>query len=153
MANDVLPSVLRQRRVAVDEARRALGSCIRAEISAQQQLQAAQAAIQFETHFASCLAADDSVVESFACWLTAARARETIAEAALAERRAQTAEARAILALARGSLRGAECFADQRLEAAASESRRGEQRDLDEVASQRSLRPYQGKLSSAAREK
>lgn len=137
MARDTLHTLLRVRRLAVDEARRALAESIRQEQAAERALADATAAIAKETAAATALSAGDAEVEAFAAWLPQGRAAERRAEERVATAGLASAEARTAVALARAAVRATEALIAQREEALLSARQHAEQHALDEVA----LRP------------
>lgn len=137
MARDPLQTLLRLRRLAVDEARRALAECIQREQDTERALADAAAAIARETAAATALSAGDAEVEAFAAWLPQGRAAERRAEDALAAASLTSAEARSALSLARAAVRATEALLAQQEDAAAATRQRAEQRVLDEAAQRR----------------
>ncbi len=69
---DPLDTVLRLRRVSVDDAKRGLAAAIRAEGDAQAVADAAEALIGAEAAAAADVAAPDAAVAAFAAWLPTA---------------------------------------------------------------------------------
>lgn len=128
MTHDPLETLLRLRRLAVDEARRDLAQCLRAEGEAARAVAAIEEAIGRETDAASDLATGGAEVEAFARWLRRIRPKQQAAQAAESAATADTARARALLAAARAAVRAAEVIvAKQALERQA-EAERQEQR-------------------------
>ena len=76
MTHDPLESLLRLRRLAVDEARRGLADCLRVESLAAHAVAAIESAIDHETDVATDLASGDAVVEAFAAWLRRIRPKQ-----------------------------------------------------------------------------
>jgi flagellar export protein FliJ len=135
MKQDPLLSLLRLRQVAVDEARRHLGNCLRVESQTAAAVAAIEAAIARETEAASSLAAGDAEVEAFAAWLGRIRPKQQAARAAEEAAEAATAEARAVLGAARAAVKAAEQMLENKARAAHEEAERKAQGQIDEVAS------------------
>lgn len=135
--SDPLPVVSRLRRLAVDEAKRAMADCLRAETLASQALSTLDAAIAAETDAASEPSGDDRNVEDFALWLRRIARDRAAAAAALHGAETRSAEARAVLAASRAAARAMEEMLAGRevLRQAAAEHR--EQAALDETGAQR----------------
>lgn len=140
MARDPLSTLLRVRRVALDEARRALADCLDAEAAAAEALTRAEAEILRERAAAASLDADDAAVEAFAGWLRLARGRAEQARLAHERVTAETARARAIVALARGSFEAAQTALDQKADDEREAWQRREQLSLDEAIHSRRIR-------------
>jgi hypothetical protein len=140
MARDPLSALLRVRRVALDEARRALADCLGAEAIAAEALTEAEAEIVRERATAASLKADDAAVESFASWLRAARSRAEQARIVHERVTAETARARAIVAVARGSFEAAQTALDQKAKDEREAQQRREQLSLDEAVQSRLVR-------------
>jgi flagellar export protein FliJ len=138
MRQDPLESLLRLRRHTVDEARRVLADCLRAESHAAEAVAALEATIGRETDVAADLSAGDAAVEAFAAWLRRIRPRQQAAHAAEAEAEVVTAEARAILAAARAAVSAVEDMLAKRAAERIAEARRQDQREIDEAAQRRS---------------
>jgi flagellar export protein FliJ len=132
MTRDPLESLVRLRRLAVDQARRGLADCLRIEEETMHAVAIIEAAIQRETEAASDLAADDADVEAFAAWLRRIRPKQHAAH--LAEAEAETAQARVVLAAARTAMEAAEEMLAKHDAARQAEAERQEQHALDEVA-------------------
>jgi flagellar export protein FliJ len=135
MKPDPLESLLRLRQVALDEARRELAGCLRAESETAAAVAAIEAAIEREAEAASSLAAGDAEVEAFAAWLRRIRPEQRAAIAAAAAAEAATAQARAVLGAARAAVRAAETMIEKKAAEARAEADRKTQAELDEVAS------------------
>jgi len=138
MTQDPLESLLRLRRLAVDEARRGLADCLRAESQAAEALAALEAAIERETDVAADLSAGDAEVEAFAAWLRRMRPKQQAAHAAEAEAEAATAQGRAILAAARAAVSAVEDMLAEHTAERKAEAQRQAQREIDEAAQRRS---------------
>ena len=76
-------SLLRVRRLALGEARRALEASLGAEALAEAAARTAERAIEVESDAAHVLTADDGTVEAFAAWLPQARRRVGLAREAV----------------------------------------------------------------------
>jgi putative NADH-flavin reductase len=140
MARDPLAILLRVRRAALDEARRALADCLAVEAIAAETLTEAEADIVRERMTAASLDADDAAVEAFAAWLRIARGRTDQARASHERFIAETARARAIVAVAQGSLEIAQTASDQRAVDEREARQRREQLNLDEAVQSRQAR-------------
>jgi flagellar export protein FliJ len=134
MTRDPLESLMRLRRLAVDQARRGLADCLRIEEETMHAVAIIEAAIERETEAASDLAADDADVEAFAAWLRRIRPKQHAAHLAEDEAEAETAQARVVLAAARTAVEAAEEMLAKHDAARQAEAERQEQHALDEVA-------------------
>jgi flagellar export protein FliJ len=137
MTPDPLESLLRLRRLAVDEARRGLADCLRIESQAAQSVAAIEVAIEHETEVATNLASDDAEVEVFAAWLRRIRPKQHAAHAAEAQAEASTAQGRAVLAAARAAVRAVEEMLEKHTADRMKEAERKAQREIDEAAQRR----------------
>ena len=133
MAHSPLASLLRLRRLACDEAMRAVVSCVEAEAEAGTCAWEASLAIEREADAATALAGGDGLVEAFAAWLPGARLRAGQAGASHERRQAETACARAALAASRGAVESLETLIARRSAAAAEIAARLAQRELDDA--------------------
>ncbi len=131
---DPLATVLRIRRVTVDEARRLLSAALSAEEQADRIAAAADAAIGTEGEIAADLMAGDSAVEAYAAWLPVGRAQAVQARAASDRARSDVAKARAALTAARAAAESADTLLRNRQSAAAVEVARRAQGEMDEIA-------------------
>jgi flagellar export protein FliJ len=138
MTQDPLESLLRLRRLAVDDARRGLSECLRAEGEAAQAVAAIEAAIEHETDVAASLSTGDAEVEAFAAWLRRIRPKQHAAHAAEAQAGAATAQGRAILAAARAAVSAVEDMLAEHAAERMAEGQRQDQREIDEAAQRRS---------------
>ena len=138
MTQDPLESLLRLRRLAVDEARRGLADCLRAESQAAEALAALEAAIERETDVAADLSAGDAEVEAFAAWLRRMRPKQQAAHAAEAQAEAATAQGRAILAAARAAVSAVEDMLAEHTAERKAEAQRQAQHEIDEAVQRRS---------------
>lgn len=131
---DPLATVLRIRRVTVDDARRALGEALRAADKMLEQAEAADKAIAAEGEIAADLEAGDNAVEAFAAWLPIGRARAHAAREACERAQSEVAKARAALTVARAAAEAADALLQRRRADAASQVARRVQADMDEIA-------------------
>lgn len=138
MRRDPLQAVQRLRRLEVDAARALLIEADQAAQQATRRMQEATAAIQAEMDLASCLDAEDGMVEAFGAWL--ATGRRTVAEAMaeMARAQASAAQARARMTIARTAAEAVETLLEQKAQAAATEQLSQEQQILDEAGLRRS---------------
>jgi flagellar export protein FliJ len=137
MTRDPLETLLRLRRLAVDQARRGLADCLCVESEAAQAVAEIEAAIGHETDVATNLASDDADVEAFAAWLRRIRPKQHAAHAAEAQAEVATAQGRAVLAAARAAVRAAEQMLEEYEAAAREGAEHKAQREIDEVAQRR----------------
>ena len=137
MPRDALKTVHRLREMEVDGARSAL---LRLEALAHEARMAERAAtitIQTEMNAAARLGADDATVEAFGAWLPTGRAAVIRAQAQLARLEQDTAQARAILNLARSGAEAVEKLMAEREMLATEAAARRQQAALDEAALRR----------------
>ena len=124
MTQDPLESLLRVRRIGVDEVRRCLAECLRIEGEAAAAVAAIEAAVEHEMEVAT----------NFAAWLRQMRPKQQAAVAGKQDAEAATAEARAALAAARAAVRAVEELLEQHALAAEAEAERRAQGAIDEIA-------------------
>ena len=136
--SDPLDTVLRIRRVTVDDARRELAALLRAEELAQVKAETAEALIRQEGDAASDLSAGDDAVEAYAAWLPVGRANAVAARAAHEQIRCEIAMARAALTVARGAAESAQQLLDTRATQRKLDANRRDQAVLDEMALRKS---------------
>jgi flagellar export protein FliJ len=136
MPRDPLLPLLRLRRLAVDEARRDLAACLRADEEAETAERAAAFAIHREQAAAASLEAGDAAVEAFAAWLPVGRA--ALEQARLGRAAAEAATVRARLAL--GTARSASEAAGRMLQVRDGRLRAGQAR-RDQAALDEAARP------------
>ena len=117
MPRDPLQTVLRLRRLANDEARRAVSDAVAKETLAQRVADMVEDEIARETALACKLEADDAAVEAFGAWLTCARQRAEATREAAERAGAEAARARAALNLTRAGLEAAACDCHARVRA------------------------------------
>jgi len=132
MARDALQSLLRLRRIALDDASRRVADCLARERQAEERLAAAELAIARETDVAR-LSLSDAEVEAFANWLPVGRRNQLAAEKDRNQAARETELARATLELARGAVRATETLIEQREAARRQVAERQAQAALDEI--------------------
>ena len=133
MQFETLATLVRFRRLTVENARRALADALNEQDEAEREATDAERAIREETERATDTDSGDGVVEAFATWLPGGRRRLATAHSALDHAVARAAQARTVLALARTALEAADTLgAEQRGHAERAEQRRDAQA-LDEV--------------------
>jgi len=134
MVRDKLDTLLRLRRLAVQDGMRALAEAIRIEEQAcQAQAACAQAIVQ-ETAEARHLADRDATLAGFAPWRARAAQALRDAEAHVAEAGEATQTARAMLGDARGAMRAMELALERRQAATELAVQRSAQHALDDAA-------------------
>jgi len=134
MTHDPLEALLRLRRLAVDDARRGLGDCLRAESEASAAVSSIEDAIVRETEAATDLAKGDAEVEAFAAWLRRIRPTQHAAHEALDAAERETAEARVVLGAAQAAVRAVEAVLEEHAAAAVAADERRAQAAIDEAA-------------------
>jgi flagellar export protein FliJ len=134
MKQDPLEALLRLRQVLVDQSRRDLAECLRAEGEAETALATIAASIEHEAEVVTDLTAGDAEVEAFAAWLRRMRPRQQEAQRTAEQAAADTAAARAALAMAQSAARVVEEMLAHHADAARAEAERAAQRELDEMA-------------------
>ena len=138
--SDALQTVMRIRKLAVDEAKRALAEALSAEDAARTEAEAAEAQIGIEGEIAADLNSDDGAVEAFARWLPTGRAIAARTRAAHEQTLLEVARARAGLSAARAAAEAAERLKQRREAEAAVEAGRRSQAAMDEIALQQAAR-------------
>ena len=138
---DPLATVLRLRRLTVDDAKRSLAAVLRAEEAAQVKAEAAEGSIDAEATVASDLSRGDEAVEAFAAWLPVGRLQAAAARAEHEQLRLEVALARAGLTVARAAAEAADALVARRAAERAAEMARREQASQDEIAGRRA---YEG---------
>ncbi len=133
MRDEPLRTLLRLRRLALDEARLTLAACLEHETEAAARLRQIERSIQEETGRASSLDGGDATVETFALWLRRVRAEQEAAEHALLEAETRTTEARVVLGASRQAVEAVEAELERREVVGRLEETRREQRILDEI--------------------
>jgi len=132
---DPLDTVLRIRRLAMDDAARILATCLRVEEEARHAADAAEATIGAEGEIAADLSSGDGAVEAFARWLPLGRARAAAARVRHDTATAETARARAGVTIARAATEAALALAERRAAERNLLAERRAQAVLDEVGS------------------
>ena len=132
---DPLQTVVRLRRLASDEAKRGLAAALQALSLAEAAARAAEQAIHAEGQKALDLDSGDGLVEAYAAWLPAGRARATAARAAVDHQSGAVARARAELTLTRAAAEAAEQLVQRNQAEQAILVARKSQADMDEIAS------------------
>ncbi|WP_158743957.1 hypothetical protein [Acidisphaera sp. L21] len=132
---DALDTVLRIRRVTVDDAKRDLAAMLRIEEDAQLKAEATEALIAQEAAAATDLRAGDDAVEAYAVWLPVGRANAAAARAAHENACSAVAMARAALTIARAAAESAQQLLEKRSKERQLEQGRKIQAAMDEIAS------------------
>ena len=138
--SDALETVLRIRKLTVDEAKRSLAASLSAEESARVKADAAEALIGSEGEIAADITVGDGAVEAYAAWLPIGRANATAARAAHEESLIAVTLARAGLSAARAAAEAALTMVERREAERALQASRRDQGELDEIASQQAAR-------------
>jgi flagellar export protein FliJ len=131
---DSLQTLLRLRRLAVDQARRGLADCLRSEADAGSAVREIAAAIDRETDTVCQSVGDDHMVDNFAAWLRRARVEQGNAVNALLTAETHTQEARAVLTVGRAAVETVEALIARREAERTAAAERQEQNVLDEAA-------------------
>lgn len=139
MKRDSLRTILRVRRMTLDAAETAVAEAYNLEQAALARAEEAAAALEHEAQAATSLAGGDDQVEAFARWLPVGRRTMQRAHDARRDATTELDRARAVLTLARSSLRAVETLIEQRGQEEQLEVQRKEQRVLDELGSRREL--------------
>jgi flagellar export protein FliJ len=134
MRHDPLEALLRLRQLAVDQSRRDLADCLREESEAEAVAAEIAASIEHEADVVTDLCVGDAEVEAFAAWLHRMRPRQQEAERAVDQAGAETAAARAALAMAQAAVRVVEEMQKHHADAARTDSERAAQQEIDEMA-------------------
>ncbi len=135
MREQPLRTLLRLRRIAMDEARLMLADCLDREAMAGRTARAIEQSIREETDRASALDGSDAVVETFALWLRRTREALAVANAAWQEAELATHEARIVLGASRQAVEAVEAELARLADEERLAANRREQHALDEVAS------------------
>ena len=106
--DEPLRSLLRLRRMTVDEARRILATCLHRKAETEAALAKIETAIEKEAATASALEAGDDAVEAFGAWLKRIRTCQHAAVEQDAEAEARIQQARVVLVAAQAGLRAVE---------------------------------------------
>ena len=134
MARDQLDILLRLRRAAEDEAKRALVVRLTEETAARRRLQMAEARIRRERDIATDPGQNDGAVEAYIAWLPAGRQDVAAAQATHEQTVIKVTLARAELNIAHAAAEAADEFLEQRDVKAAAVVARKSQAALDEIA-------------------
>ncbi len=137
---DALQTVMRIRKLAVDEAKRALAEALTVEDAARREADAADAQIGIEGEIAADLDTGDGAVEAFAAWLPVGRAQAIRTRAAHEQTLLEVARARAGLGAARAAAEAADNLQQRKEAEAAVQANRRSQAVLDEIAAQQAER-------------
>jgi flagellar export protein FliJ len=129
---DPLQTLLRLRRLTVDQARLGLADSLRREAEASERVREIADEIERETGTACALAGDDRIVDNFAAWLRRARVRQDAAANAMLAAEAHTGEARAVLTAGRAAVETVEALLERREAERLAEAGQQEQKTLDE---------------------
>jgi len=129
-----LDTMMRMRRMVVEEARRDLLACIQAETAAADRERAAMNALHDERDLASAPDTDDAAVEAFARWLPVGNKALETAREALGRAVGASTQARARLNAARAAEEAVQRRIETLAEAEREEFLRREQAELDEAA-------------------
>ncbi len=132
---DPLDTVLRIRRLAMDDAARTLTACLYREEDARHAAEAAESAIGAEGEVAADLSAGDGAVEAFARWLPVGRARAAAARVRHDAATTDTTLARAAVTIARAATEAASALCECRAAERDLLSERRAQSVLDEIGS------------------
>jgi len=133
MARDPLPVLLRARRMAQDDARRALADGVKAEADASDQLAATDREVAEEARCVTALAPDSAARIAYGAWLERARRARRDAQATLAVAREQSGVLRERMREARAASRVAEALLAKQAVARKAAADRQEQVRLDEA--------------------
>ena len=134
MARNALGTIIRLRRLALDQASRHLMQSSQAETQAGDALAEAEAAIAREMDSATNLAGDDLAVEAFGRWLKQARENTRHASDAYQRAAAEARRARANVSAAQAALEAAEALELSLRGEQTVQRQREAQRDTDEIA-------------------
>lgn len=136
MKHKAVQTVARLRRLALDDASRALSQALAAETAAAARAEEAARQIAEEAAAASSLTGDDAMVEAFVAWLPGARRHAAETRDACERAGAEVARLRAVLTASRAACEAVETLLAQRKEAQAKERDRRSQAELDEAGRQ-----------------
>lgn len=140
MKRDPLRTMLRIRQSTLDEAQSALAAAYVVEQEAAARVREVTEALDLEMRAATSLSAGDDAVENFARWLPTGRRRIGEAHRMLQDATVTLDRLRAVLALARASVRTVETLIDQRRREQETLRAKLEQHALDEAAAARRSR-------------
>ena len=133
MVVDPLDALVRVRRMALDETRRSLSGCLAAEDASAAARACSEAVILSERSAVERVDTDDAAVEAFAAWLPIGRARVRHAVEVHDRCMADTARARAAVAVARAAHEAAEELLARKRDEQRLANQRQEQRVVDEM--------------------
>ena len=128
-----LKTIVRIRKVGVEEAQREVAQCLQSETAAEARCTEWERTIWRETEAAVDMEAGDARVDSFVRWSGKARLQMTEANERLEQARAATATARARLAMAQAGLNVLERQYEQEV---ARETAEGEAKSLQQISEQ-----------------
>ena len=134
MRREPLETVRWLRQRAVDEARHKLALSIAAAAEAAAVARSEEVGIEREFQLAADLMGDDSLVETFAAWLSAARQRVAQAHAAQERHETEARRRRADLNASQSALEAIETLLQQRRAARADKAMRQAEQAMDEIA-------------------
>ena len=134
MARDKMDILLRIRRTAEDEAKRALVARLTEETAARRRLQMAEARLRHERDIATDPGQSDGSVEAYIAWLPTGRRDVAAAQTAHDDAAAKVTLARAELNIAHAAAEAADEFIEQREAKAEAVLARKSQAVLDEIA-------------------
>jgi flagellar export protein FliJ len=137
---DALQTLLRLRRLAMDQAHHGLAESLLQEAEASEAAREIAANIDRETDTVCRLAGDDRIVDNFAAWLRRTRVEQDAAARALLAAETRSQEARAVLAAGRAGVETVEALIEQRKAEREAAAERQEQKVLDEVGRSRPAR-------------
>jgi flagellar export protein FliJ len=138
---DGLQTLLRLRRLALDQARSGLADCLHAEAEASATVRTIANDIQRETDLVCRAQGDDRIVEVFSAWLRRVRISQQAAANALLTAETHTLEARSVLVAGRIAVETVEALIAQRQAEQVAAERQQDQKLLDETGRSRSGHP------------
>ncbi len=139
MSEDALATLLRIRRQALDEAKRALAGAMQRQHMQQLRSEAEETRFAQETIIALDLAEGDGAVDAFARWLPTGREAVQQARVAEQEASAELDRARIVLGLANTAHRSVELLTEKRGEELRLNQMRKAQQAMDELARRHSV--------------
>jgi flagellar export protein FliJ len=137
MARDPIRILQMVRRLAVEQARHVLATCMAGEATAADRVHAIDEAARRDRQASEAVAEAYHFIDMFALRVQQAQVDRDAAEAALTQAQAASADARAVLVTARTAAESVETLIGERAEAAASDAGRREQHALDDMARSR----------------
>ena len=141
MAHDPMNILLRLRKAAEDEAKRAYAVRLAEADAAQRLVNEAEARMAREREIATDLALGDGTVEAYMAWLPTGRRQTQAAHAAHQRATENVTLARAALTIAHATAEAVTTLLEQRAEAAADLAARQSQAALDEIAGRPPIPP------------